>query len=213
MPRGGDPPSTPRRYWSCAVACLAGGVDVLALAVATFRFCVLRSAFDAQGGRPPFDPPPVLVLRWLRAWPGVWSCLRWLLPRSGRSAFCVLRLMPRGGDPPSTPRRYWSCAGCVLGRGCGVACVGCCHVPGVLPSAFCVLRLMPRGGDPPSTPRRCWWLGESCLAGGVDVLALAVATFRAFCVLRSAFDAQGGRPPFDPPPVPVAGWSRAWPGV
>jgi hypothetical protein len=103
--------------------------------------------------------------------------------------------------------------------------------------AFCVLRLMPRGDDPPSTPRR--WSSQpiACLAGGVMVLALAVATCTdgrhastavegrvpvrsTLCVLRStsrrsvllppsvlrsAFcvDSQGGRPPFDPPPVVV----------
>jgi hypothetical protein len=34
-----------------------------------------------RGGRPPFDPPPVLVLRSSRAWPGVWRLVVARLPR------------------------------------------------------------------------------------------------------------------------------------
>ncbi len=74
MPRGttiprGTTPLTPRRC-SCGVrSCLAGGVEVRALDVATF-LGVLRSASDAQGGRLPFEPLAGLVLRWSRAWPG-----------------------------------------------------------------------------------------------------------------------------------------------
>ncbi len=168
------------------------------MAVATFRaFCVLRSAFESQGGRPPFDPPPV---------------------------------MPRGGDPPSTPRR--SCPGgttplrppagaggalsSVLGRGCGGARVGCCHVSGR--SAFCVDS---QGGRPPFDPPPVLvandrGLGRGC--GGARVGRCYVSGRSTFYVLRctsgrSAFDAQGGRPPFDPPPVLVAACFRAWPGV
>jgi hypothetical protein len=78
-------------------------------------------------------------------------------------------VMPRGGDPPSTPRRCWSCDGRVFGRGCGGARVGCCHVPNVVRSTFCVVPsqppasglmlpasglvlLTPQGGRPPCDP-------------------------------------------------------------
>jgi hypothetical protein len=111
----------------------AGAYPLRVVLRCTFlAFCV-----DAQGGRPPFDPPPV---------------------------------MPRGDDPPSTPRRCWWRGGGVLGRGCGpVSCHGC-HVPDSWPPASGLL-------------------------------------------LRACCDAQGGRPPSDPPPVLVLRCSRAWPGV
>jgi hypothetical protein len=130
-PRGDDPPPTPHRYWSCAVRVLGRGCRP------SLVLRLPRSTVNGPGGRPPFDPPPV---------------------------------MPRGDDPPSTPRRCWWRGGGVLGRGCGpVSCHGC-HVPDSWPPASGLL-------------------------------------------LRACCDAQGGRPPFDPPPVLVLPCSRAWPGV
>jgi hypothetical protein len=93
----------------------------------------------SQGGRPPFDPPPVLVLRSSRAWPRVWrgcalavatclglrpraSCFRLVpTPRRDDPPSTPRRSCPWGDDPPSTPRRYLSCGLRVLGRGCGGA--------------------------------------------------------------------------------------------
>jgi hypothetical protein len=132
--------------------------------------------FDAQGGRPPFDPPPVMpsgddppstprrscpggrppfdVARSSRDWPGVRKYSRSLVPRSGRSAFCVLRSADsQGGTTPLRPPAGHAQG--VLGRGVQTPAYS-----GSGRSAFCVPRLfdpppvMPRGDDPPSTPRR-----------------------------------------------------------
>ncbi len=121
---------------------------------------LLPAPSDAQGGRPPFDPPPVLVARCVRAWPRVWRCF----------ALAV--------------------ATCLSLR----------------PLASCFRHLLtPRGDDPPSTPRRCLW--RSCLAEGVEVLCVGCCHVSeppaSGFLLPAPSDAQGRRPPFDPPPVLV----------